>query len=104
MGGMGGLPMGMEGMNEEQLVQMMQQQPEMFAPLIEEIARQDPALLQEIQQNPAAFLGLLLQGMQNGEFVEGEDDDLMMDGIEGEGMEEDLEGDEEGIEGEEGVE
>jgi len=34
----GGMP-GLDGLNEEQLISLMQQQPEMFAPLIEEIAR-----------------------------------------------------------------
>lgn len=91
-GGMGGmpegLPAGLEDMNEEQLLAMMQQQPEMFAPLIEEIARQDPALLQEIQANPQRFLGLLLQGMAGGEY-EMEDGEME----DGEGIMEDGEGD-----------
>jgi len=90
-----GMPFGMEGMTEEQLVQMMQQQPEMFAPLIEEIARQDPALLEQIRQNPQQFLGLLLQGMQNGEFAMNGEEELLED--------DEMEMDTEDIEGEEGA-
>lgn len=54
-----------------QLRALVAENPQMIAPVLEQLAATQPGLLQQIQRNPEAFQRMLLEGMHDSDFEDG---------------------------------
>ncbi|KAJ1561687.1 hypothetical protein HK405_003152 [Cladochytrium tenue] len=71
----------------QQLRDLVRNQPQLLAPLLQQIGQQNPEIFQAIQQNQDQFLQMLNDGegddFDGGDFEDDDDDDDAMPGIEG---------------------